>query len=231
MIIGGLQKLTLIDYPGKLACIVFTSGCNFRCKYCYNKVLVDPKWIKENEEIQEKEIFDFLKQRKDKLEAVVITGGEPTLHADLKDFILKIKKMGYLVKLDSNGTNPEALEKIIDLVDYIAMDIKAPLTKEKYSEITQVDIDVEKLKKSIELIQNRAKDYEFRTTMEPKMTKEDILDIVKDVKGSKKYYLQEFKTTNTLIDNTYENKKGLLKEDLEDIIPLLKESFPVFDIR
>jgi pyruvate formate lyase activating enzyme len=139
--------------------------------------------------------------------------------------------MGYLIKLDSNGTNPEALEKVIDLVDYVAMDVKAPLNNQQYSQITQVDIDTDKLKKSIQLIQNKAKDYEFRTTMEPSMTKEDILNIVKDIKGSKKYYLQEFKTTNTLVDESYENKKGLLKEDIQDIVPLLKESFPIFDIR
>jgi pyruvate formate lyase activating enzyme len=111
------------------------------------------------------------------------------------------------------------------------MDVKAPLNNQQYSQITQVDIDTDKLKKSIQLIQNKAKDYEFRTTMEPSMTKEDILNIVKDIKGSKKYYLQEFKTTNTLVDESYENKKGLLKEDIQDIVPLLKESFPIFDIR
>ena len=138
MIFGGLEKFTLIDYPGKIACLVYTIGCNFRCPYCHNPELVDETTeIK----IEEREFFDFLDRRKGILEGVVITGGEPTIHADLLKVIKKIKKRGFLVKLDTNGTNPEMLKEGIDkgLIDYVAMDIKSPLSK--YAEVAARPVD------------------------------------------------------------------------------------------
>ena len=129
MQIGGLQKLTLIDYPGKVACTVFCVGCNFRCPWCYNPELVLPEKIKKQPIILEENFFKFLKSRKGLIEGVVISGGEPTIHKDLPKFCKKIKVLGYLIKLDTNGSNPEVLKKLIKnkLIDYVAMDIKAPL--------------------------------------------------------------------------------------------------------
>ena len=143
-IIGGLQKTTLVDFPQKVAAIVFTQGCNFRCGYCHNPELLS---IKEQNDYNTEQFFEFLKTRQGKLDGVGITGGEPTLQSGLYDFVRKIKDLGFAVKLDTNGTNPAILEKLLqdNLLDYIAMDIKAPV--EKYSEITGVKVDTEKIKK------------------------------------------------------------------------------------
>ncbi len=191
MIIGGLQKFSLIDYPGKTSAIIFTLGCNFRCRYCHNPELIIPE--KYALEIPLSEIYNFLESRRGKLDAVCITGGEPTQHADLPEMIEKIKAMGFLVKLDSNGSNPEMLKNLIDknLVDYIAMDIKAPL--EDYSKITGRKVPVEKLKESIGLIMKSGIGYEFRTTAVKFLTSEDDLEkIARTITGAKNYYLQKF---------------------------------------
>lgn len=222
MLLGGLQKFSLIDYPGKMCAIVFTAGCNFRCGYCHNPELVkNPRGL-----IEEKEFFDFLKKRQGQLEAVTITGGEPTLHFDLVEFIEKTKKLGFLVKLDSNGTNPNVLKKIIEkkVVDYLAMDIKGPLNK--YQEITNSTIDTDKIQQSIKLIRESGIDYEFRTTVvESQLSREDILTIGKLIKGAKRYYLQKFIPTKTVNPEfmkakTYSEKEfarmqGELKEWVE----------------
>ena len=141
MLIGGFQKCSLIDYPGKICAIVFTLGCNFRCSYCHNPELVYPELF--NKPIPEEEIFSFLPKRRGKLDAVTITGGEPTLQADLIDFILRIKKLEFLVKLDSNGSDPDVLENAIssEAPDYIAMDVKAPLEKYRETFPCQLDAD------------------------------------------------------------------------------------------
>jgi len=200
MQIGGLQKLTLIDYPDKLACTVFLIGCNFRCPWCYSGELVLPEKNKKQfypvksdrvgakqfngARISEKEFFNFLKKRKDKLEGVVICGGEPTINKELPNFIKKIKKLGFLVKLDTNGSNPKMLKKLIaeHLLDYIAMDIKAPLSQDKYEKATGVKINLEDIKKSIDIIKNSGIEHEFRTTVVPSIhTKEDIIQIAKEI--------------------------------------------------
>jgi len=218
MLIGGIQKMTLIDYPAKVAAIIFTIGCNFRCRFCYNTRLVEPKLFKENEIISEKTIFDFLKTRIGKLDAIVITGGEPTLQKDLAVFIRKIKKMGFLVKLDTNGTNPDSLKKLLaeKLLDYVAMDIKNELNREDYQKVVQEDIDIEKIKGSIKILMNSNIDYEFRTTVAPGITKENILNIAKYIKGAKKYYLQEFQDMD-VIDNDCKQKGWLKEDDLNSI--------------
>lgn len=188
---GGFEKCTLIDYPGKMACMVYTVGCNFRCPYCHNPELVDETVV---HRFKEKEIFDFLDTRKKMLDGVVITGGEPTIHGDkLISFMKEIKARGFLVKLDSNGTNPEFLKQVIDekLVDYIAMDIKSPLLK--YSQTVSRPVDIESIKRSISLIMNSDVEYEFRTTiLKVMLSPEDIEEIAKEIKGAKKYYLQKF---------------------------------------
>ena len=196
MEIGGLQKLSLIDYPGRLSCIIFTIGCNFRCSYCYNPSLVEGTC----ERIPQKEIFSFLRKRKGLLDGVIITGGEPTIHNDLPDFIQRIKKMGFLVGLETNGTNPRMIKKLISerLIDYIAMDVKAPL--KKYKEIVNVEVDIDKIKESIDVIMNSGIEYEFRTTCYPLLTKDDFIKIFKLIKGAKKYGIQQFLNKNTLIE-------------------------------
>jgi len=204
MIIGGLQKFSLIDYPGKTCAIIFTRGCNFRCRYCHNPELVIPE--KYAPEIPLSQIYDFLENRCGKLDAVSITGGEPTQHSDLIELMKKIKNMGFLVKLDSNGSRPEVLKKIISkkLVDYLAMDIKAPL--EDYHKIMGWRVPVEKLKRSINLIINSDIDYEFRTTIVKSLTsKNDLREIAKKIKGAKKYFLQKFIPTKL-------NDPGLMEE-------------------
>lgn len=214
MKIGGVQKFSMIDYPDKIACIVFTQGCNFRCPYCHNPELVKPEMF--GESLNEEEFFDFLKERVGKLDAVSITGGEPTLQYDLIEFIKKIRDLGFLIKLDTNGTNPEMLKEIIDqkLVNYIAMDIKAPL--QNYEKITGVPADVKKIKKSIELIKNSGIDYEFRTTLVKNLLSlEDLKQIGEEIKGAKKYYLQKFIPTKTVRAEMME-EKSFSDEEIEE---------------
>lgn len=197
MIISGLQKLTLLDYPGKTAAIVFTYGCNFRCPFCHNALLVTEKM---QDIIPEQEVLAFLSKRKGLLDAVCITGGEPTLQKDLREFIIKVKDMGYAVKLDTNGTNPVLLDGLLTegLLDYVAMDIKnAP---DKYSLTAGTDVDLNNIFKSIELIKDKAPDYEFRTTVTRELHSEaDILSAAELAGKESKYYLQQFKDSGCLI--------------------------------
>jgi len=214
MIIGGFQKFSLIDYPGKISCIVFTQGCNFRCPYCHNPELIPFTSLAK---IKEETILSFLEKRKGKIDAVVITGGEPTMQQDLLKFIQKIKERGYLIKLDTNGSNPEMLEIIINhsLVDYIAMDIKAPL--EKYKEVIHSVISPEKIKRSIRMIMNSEIRYEFRTTVvKSQLSKEDIINIGKLVEGAELYILQKFIPSKTL-DPNFSNEKTYSDGELSSL--------------
>ncbi len=189
MKIGGLIKFTLIDFPGRPAAVVFTQGCNFRCRYCHNPELVYPHMFAEP--VAMEEIYAFLKRRQGTLEGVVVSGGEPTLHEDLPSFMGDLKAMGYATKLDTNGTRPEMLKKLLDakLLDYIAMDIKAPL--EKYSLITGVDFNPEVLRQSMDMIRNSGLEYEFRTTYDKEvLTDADISTITQRLDG-KNYRVQE----------------------------------------
>ncbi|MEM2918194.1 MAG: anaerobic ribonucleoside-triphosphate reductase activating protein [Candidatus Altiarchaeota archaeon] len=220
MKIGALQKFSLIEYPEKISAIVFTQGCNFRCGYCHNPELVDEKLFMDV--IPEEEILSFLENRKGKLDAVVITGGEPLIQEDIESFIKKIKDIGYLVKLDTNGSFPEKLKNLTNkkFVDYIAMDIKAPL--EKYELITKVKINKEKILHSIEIIMNSDINYEFRTTIvKSQLSREDILKIGKLIKGAKLYALQKFIVSKHLDkrffnESTYKDSiLNELKDELE----------------
>ncbi len=197
MLISGLQKLTLLDYPGKTAAIIFTYGCNFRCPFCHNALLVTEKM---QNAIPEDEIFAFLKKRKGILDAVCITGGEPTLQKDLREFILKVRELGYCVKLDTNGTNPLLLDELLTdgLIDYVAMDIKN--SPERYDETTGVKTDKDNIMKSISVIKEKAPDYEFRTTITKELHSEkDIFAICEIIGKESKYYLQQFKDSGCLI--------------------------------
>lgn len=231
MLLGGLQKLSLIDYPGKISCTVFLIGCNFRCPWCYSSELVLPEKIRKQPKISEKSFFQFLKKRKDLLEGVCICGGEPTINKDLPMFIKKIKKMGFLVKLDTNGSNPEMLEKLINdnLIDYVAMDIKVP--KEKYTNSVGVKINVQKIQKSIDILKNGKIDYEFRSTILPKVhTKKDIIDMAKWVQGAKAYYLQQFRPEKTL-DPEYEKYKPYSEKEINEIKETISPFFKTCQVR
>jgi len=223
MIIGGFQKFSLIDYPDKICAIVFTQGCNLRCPYCHNPELINLE--SSQHIISKEEVFSFLEKRKGKLDALEVTGGEPTLQRDLLEFLKKMKDLDYLVKLDSNGSHPEAVEKAIKLkiADYLAMDVKAPL--KKYREVTHSKVDISKIKNSIELIMNSGLDYELRTTIaKSQLCKEDIIEIGKLIKGAKLYVLQKFipsKTLNPefLNETTYSDEEfKYLKSALEGYV-------------
>jgi len=229
--IGGLQKTTLIDYPGRVAATVFLIGCNFRCPFCYSAELVLPEKIKEQPRIPEDVFFDFLKERKGLLEGVVVCGGEPTINKDLPDFLKKIKEYGFLIKLDSNGSNPEVLKKLINekLIDYIAMDVKAP--KEKYEKAVGVKIDKEKIEKSINLLKEEGVDYEFRTTVVSKIhSKEDIVKIAKWIGPANRYYLQIFRAEKT-INPEFENITSYPDEFFSETKKEISHFFKVCEIR
>jgi pyruvate formate lyase activating enzyme len=226
MKIGGLQKLTLIDFPGRLAATVFLCGCNFRCPFCYSPEIVLPKKIEIQPEISEKEFFDFLKERKGLLEGVVLCGGEPTQNLDLPDFARKIKKSGYLVKLDTNGSNPEMLKDLIEkkLIDYVAMDIKGP--KERYDEFAGAKADLGKIQKSIDILKEGKVDYEFRSTIVPTLhEKQEVMAMARWISGAKRYFLQNFRPEKT-IDASFEKIKPYPKEF---ILELQKEISPFFE--
>jgi pyruvate formate lyase activating enzyme len=215
MDIGGLQKFSLIDYPDKICAIIFTQGCNFRCPYCHNPELSNPDLY--DTSIPVTDIFSFLEKRKGKLDAVSITGGEPTLQADLIDFIKLIKEMNYLVKLDTNGSHPDVLETLItnNLINYIAMDVKAPWNK--YQNITRSTIKPEIIKKSIQLITKSNIPYEFRTTVvKSQLSTEDLLTIGKNLKYSRRYVLQKFVPTKTR-DPKFLKEKTYSDDDFEKI--------------
>jgi len=214
MLIGGLQKFSLLDYPEKISTIIFTHGCNFRCAFCYNPTLVNTK-TKDDIFISEKDFFIFLKSRIKKIDAVVISGGEPTMQDDLEKFISKIKKLKFLVKLDTNGTNPEILKNLISkkLIDYIAMDVKAGL--KNYEKVVKVKINQKKIKESIDIIMNAGLPYEFRTTVVPGLVKkDDILQIGKLITGAQKWFLQKFKSDIDLVDKSFYQKKSFTDQEM-----------------
>ena len=226
MNIGGIQKTSLLDYPENISAIVFTKCCNLRCGYFHNPELVDTQG---NQELKASDFLGFLKTRKGKLDAVVITGGEPCLQKDLKEFIIKIKDLGFLVKLDTNGSFPEVLENILPYIDYIAMDIKGPL--EKYREISDSQIDTEKILKSIKLIMNSGIDHEFRTTVvKSQLAPQDFIKIAQMLKGAKRYYLQKFIPSKTL--NHYFAKENTYSEnEFAIIIKTIKNYFDEIKLR
>jgi pyruvate formate lyase activating enzyme len=196
MIIKGIQKLTLIDYPGHIACTIFTFGCNFRCPFCYNRSLVIDD---STPAIPMNEVFDFLSERREFLEGVVVCGGEPCIHSDLPDFIAKVKQMGFLVKLDTNGTNPGMLSDLIsqNLIDYVAMDVKAPW--QKYEQVVKVRVRLKDIKESFNLMVKSGIDHEVRTTVVPKIhTEKDVVKIARQVRKAKRYFLQQFAPLKTL---------------------------------
>ncbi len=229
MIFRGLQKTTLIDYPNEVACTLFVDKCNFRCPYCQNPSLV----LEEAEEsISEREVLEFLRKRKNVLDAVCITGGEPTLHSGLKHFIQRVKELGYKVKLDTNGTNPGMLRELIEekLADYIAMDIKAPI--EKYDKAANVIVDKEAVQKSVELLKSSGIDYEFRTTVVPGiLEKKDFEKMGKWLKGAKAFYLQQFEKDAPLLDPRFQKVRSYSSEELEEMKKIMEKYVERVEIR
>ena len=200
MLISGLQKLTLLDYPGKVACTVFTGGCNFRCPFCHNAPLVLPERLAHDTD--EEQVLAFLKKRQGTLDGVAITGGEPLLHKDIAKFLEKVKALGYSIKLDTNGSFPERLIEIVSagLVDRVAMDIKN--SPELYPQTTGCEtLDMAKIDRSREFLLSGAVDYEFRTTVVKGLhTEESLLSAAKWISGAKEYYLQQFKDSGDVLD-------------------------------
>ena len=232
MKIMGLQEATLIDYPGKIACTIFLYGCNFKCGFCHNPGLVLKP---EGKEYSREEIFEFLKKRKEYLDGICITGGEPLVSLDL-EFLNRIRGLGYSIKIDTNGGFPEKLKEIIEkgLVDFVAMDIKS--SKEKYNEIINSDVDVGKIEKSMKLVSG-LNDYEFRTTIIRGI--HDIEEVKKIAvwlnkiigKKPKKFCLQGFKTQKKLIDESFEKKKNTSEIFLNELKEEVKDYFEEVKIR
>lgn len=197
MKISGLQKTSLIEYPGKIVSVIFTQGCNFRCPYCHNSELIALESITEAYFPQEY-VLQFLKKRKGLIDGVSITGGEPSLQVGLYEFIKKIKAINLQTKLDTNGSNPELIKLLLkeNLINYIAMDIKGPL--DRYDEITGTRINPDNILQSISLIQNSGIDYEFRTTFVPGLHNlKDLEDIALLIRGSQRYFIQNFRPNKT----------------------------------
>lgn len=231
MYFGGLQKTTLVDYPGKVAATVFTIGCNFRCPYCHNPELVLPELSEKQPKITEKEVLNFLKERRKLLEGLCITGGEPTIQSDLIDFIKKVKDLGFLIKLDTNGSCPDVLNSLIEqkLIDYVAMDVKAP--KEKYEIFTQEETLIENVSKSIELLKQDRINYEFRTTLAPGILEEqDVLAIVDWIKLTPRYFLQRFKNDKVL-DKKFKNIQAWSEQRTMALFKKIKPYFSECNIR
>jgi len=211
--IGGLQKLTLLDYPGKIAANIFLAGCNFRCGFCHNPdlVIIEP----DTNFVTESEVLDFLNKRKGVLDGVCIGGGEPLLQPEIEEFLNKIKDLGYLIKLDTNGFKAALLQKLIQqrLIDYIAMDIKSSINK--YEKITGLKSDFKTIRQSIELIKNSGLPYEFRTTILPKYHDAKEIEMIGQmIAGADNYYLQNFRNQKTL-DPTFSKEPSFTDAELE----------------
>ena len=228
MEIYGIQKTTLVDFPGHVATTLFTGGCNFRCPYCHNSDLIQS--LDEVEPYSMEEVFSHLEKRKGVLEGVVISGGEPTIHPDLPDFIRKVKDMGYLVKLDTNGTNPKMLKALVEegLVDYVAMDIKH--SRVKYPTIAcNPNLNMDDILESVDYLKGNHVDYEFRTTLCEELHREtDITAIGLWLAGAKAYYLQPYKESDRVLQPGFHPHS---KEKLQDFVKVLSVFVEKVEIR
>lgn len=224
MKIHGLQKMTLLDFPGHVACTVFFAGCNYRCPYCHNSELID----KDVEPLMEDdELLSFLEKRKGLLDGVAFTGGEPLMTSGLEELIVKIRELGYLVKLDTNGSFPDRLKNLLDkgLVDYVAMDIKN--SEERYAETVGLpQVNFSKVKESIDLLKNSSIDYEFRTTVVDQLFDEDSFKgIAKLIEGAKNYYLQAFTDRDTVVFSGFSAPDDdKMKKYLEIVTPYVEKA-------
>lgn len=224
MLISGLQKLTLLDYPGRVACTVFTSGCNFRCPFCHNASLVLPEQMVQD--TNEEEVLSFLKKRVGVLDGVAVTGGEPLLHKDIGGFLSKVKALGYEIKLDTNGSFPELLMELVKdgLVDRVAMDVKN--SPELYAHTVGLEkLDMAPIERSKEFLLSGTVDYEFRTTVVKGLhTRESLRGAAEWIKGAKEYYLQQFKDSGNVLNIAglgafNEKEMHALADGLRDLVP------------
>ncbi len=227
MTIKGLQKLTLLDYPGTLAATVFLGGCSFRCPFCHNASLVLGRG---SESVTEEELLSFLKRRQGVLEGVCITGGEPTVHKGLRELIIKIRELGYKIKLDTNGYQPEVLIELCEsgLVDYVAMDIKAP--RDNYQRVSGLfSLDISKIEGSVNYLINNFPAHEFRTTVVRELhTAEDIIEISRWLKGESRYYIQSFIDSGDILEG---GLSAYPKDELEAMLLAVRENLPNAELR
>lgn len=227
MLIKGFQKLTVLDFPGRTACTVFTWGCNFRCPFCHNALLVTQQ---DDAFYSESEIFEHLERRKNVIDGVAVTGGEPLLQKDIERFLYEIKDKGFAVKLDTNGSFPEKLEGILQLglADYVAMDIKN--CPEKYGVTVGVkDFDIKPIEQSIELLKNSGIDYEFRTTVTADFhTPDDIEKAAEWIQGAPRYFLQNFEDSGNLID---ESCRGVSRDEMREMLKRAQRFIPDAQLR
>lgn len=227
MIIKGFQKLTLLDFPGRMACTVFTGGCNFRCPFCHNALLVTEM---DDVEYTEEEIFSYLEKRRNVLDGVAVTGGEPLLQKDIERFLYEIKEKGFAVKLDTNGSYPGKLADILEmgLVDYVAMDIKN--SRARYGETVGIEnFDIKPVEESVELLRSSGVDYEFRTTLTKDFhTPQDMQELAEWIKGTPKYFLQNFVDSGNLIDASC---KGLSKSEMNEMLEIARVYVPSAQLR
>lgn len=233
MIIGGIQKTTFLDYPGKIATLLFTVGCNLRCQFCYNKEFVLPEEIKKTTAhyIDQQAIYNFLDTRKWLIEGVVICGWEPTLQVDLYEFIYTIKQMGFLVKLDTNGRDPDIVARLINdsLVDYLAMDIKDCATSR--SVLVWSNEKYARYQKTADIIRWGIIDYEFRTTViKWYHTSQKMIQIAQSIQWAKKYAIQNFQVPKTLL-NPYFQGKSFSNNELQSIKNIISPYVRVCEVR
>ncbi len=225
---GGIQKLSLLDYPDRTCCTLFTLGCNFRCPFCHNSSIIQGNHFES--EISHSEVISFLKKRRGLLDGVCISGGEPLLQDDLEDFIREIKLLGYSVKLDTNGSFPKKLKHLIEnkLVDYVAMDIKN--SPDRYGETIGIkDYNLEPIKESVALLLSNVVQYEFRTTVVREFhTSEDILSIAHWIKGTKRYYLQSFVDSGDVLES---GLSSYSKEEMQHFQDLVRPLIPSVELR
>lgn len=232
MIITALTKFTAIDYPGRLACIIFTGGCNLRCGFCHNADFVLPERLKQlTQTLPFEVVLNFLKARQGMLDGVSICGGEPTIHPDLPEKIKQIKDLGFLVKLDTNGTNPLMLERLINekLVDFLAMDLKDALPYRE--ELVGVKIPADVLKVSIDLVKGSGLEYEFRSTILPDYHDLETLRAMgEEIRGANKWVLQGFRNAKTLREE-FQGLAGFGRSDLEELSSILAQYAKVVEFR
>lgn len=219
----GMQKMTLLDYPGYVACTLFTGGCNFRCPFCHNALLVLD--LDENYTIPEEEVLAFLKKRQGLLDGVCVTGGEPLINKDIGDFLSKVKELGFKIKLDTNGTNPALLKELVSqkLVDYVAVDIKN--SPEKYAETVGLkSFDMSTINETVNFLMNGSVDYEFRTTVTKQFhTEKSMEEAARFIRGAKRYFLQNFVDSGNLIGSGI---TGQSKEEMEKLLAVVKKYVP-----
>lgn len=219
----GMQKMTLLDYPGYVACTLFTGGCNFRCPFCHNALLVLD--LDENYTIPEEEVLAFLKKRQGLLDGVCVTGGEPLINKDIGDFLSKVKELGFKIKLDTNGTNPSLLKELVsqNLVDYVAVDIKN--SPEKYAETVGLkSFDMSTINETVNFLMTGSVDYEFRTTVTKQFhTEKSMEEAARFIRGAKRYFLQNFVDSGNLIGSGI---TGQSKEEMEKLLAVVKKYVP-----